>query len=128
MRRRTVFLLLPLLLMCPSFAADADGEPPDPVGVWRGELETEAGSRASPLQLVLRIRQDTHGLSATLDGLGPALRDLKAENLTFIEDVLSFQISQAGVRFAGNFSPVGDSLRGTWSQGEESRALIFFRD
>lgn len=132
MDRRWIVLLLvslPFAFACASLAAGAEAEagPPDPVGVWRGELEQEGGSRA-PLQLVLHVHSGKEGLSATLDGLGATQRNLRVENLTFIEDVLSFQLPQAGVRFAGNFSPVGDSLRGTWSQAEDSRPLIFFRD
>lgn len=128
MERRWIVVVLAMLpFACPTRAGEAEAGPPDPVGVWRGELE-QAGGSGPPLLLVLRVRNDRAGLSATLDGLGATLRNLDVENLTFIEDVLSFQLPQAGIRFAGNFSPVGDSLRGIWSQGEESRPLIFFRD
>ena len=65
-------------------------------------------------------------LTGTLDGLGGDLRRLTVANLILVEDVLSFQLPQVDTRFAGNF--YGDSLRGTWSEGEVSRAVIFFRD
>lgn len=123
-------LLLPLLAVAPcgSGAEDDSGAaPPEPLGVWRAELEGSAPPRTTPRQVVLRIRQGRDGrLAATIEGLAGGARSLKVENLILIEDVLSFQVPQVDGRFAGNF--YGDSLRGNWSQGEGSRALIFYRD
>lgn len=109
----------------PAVAAEDRPTPPEPIGIWRGELEQGTG-QSSLLQMVLHIRQGEAGYTATLDGLGGALRNLKLENLVLVEDVLSFQVPQVDGRFAGNF--YGDSLRGTWTRGEESWPLIFFRD
>jgi hypothetical protein len=119
-----MLLLLPLAAHAP--AAEERPAPPEPLGTWRGELEQGNGPSATSVQLVLHIRQGEGGYAATLDGLGGTLRNLKLENLVLVEDVLSFQVPQAGGRFAGNF--YGDSLRGTWTRGEESWPLIFFRD
>jgi hypothetical protein len=123
-------LMVPMLLAMPGANAAQDSaeppEPPEPAGMWRGELDPVEGLRAKPLQLVLHIRHGREGYLATLDGLGPNLRNLKVESLILVEDVLSFQVPEVNARFAGNF--YGDSLRGTWSQGDEPRSLIFYRD
>jgi hypothetical protein len=133
MRLATLAMLLVPLLTLGALGQAAEGstaaESVNPLGVWRGELQRKSESRVAPLQIVLRVRKGTDGqLTATLDGLGRNLRNLVVENLILIEDVLSFQIMQVQGRFAGNFSPVGDSLRGRWSEGDESWPLILFRD
>ncbi len=120
-------LLVPMLLAGPQAdAAEDTAEPPEPAGMWRGQLDPPEGLRAKPLQLVLHIRHGKEGYLATIDGLGPALRNLNVVGLILVEDVLSFQVPEVNGRFAGNF--YGDSLRGTWTQGEEPRSLIFYRD
>jgi len=131
MRRLLLAVLLIPLLAVAARAVGADDEdgaaPPEPVGVWRADLERSEEPRTTPRQVVLRIRQGKDGrLTATIDGLSGSQRNLKVENLILIEDVLSFQVPQVDGRFAGNF--YGDSLRGNWSQGEGSRPLIFYRD
>jgi len=125
--------LVPLLLLACCLATGRGGaaeedkvEPPDPIGVWRGELE-QAGSGREALKLVLRIRHGREGqLTATLEGLAGGQPAVTVDNLVLVEDVLGFQVPQVEARFAGNF--YGDSLRGTWTQGEDSRALFFYRD
>jgi len=124
--RAVLFATLLLSGMPVPAADDSAAEPPEPAGMWRGELDPPEGLRAKPLQLVLHIRHGKEGYIATLDGLGGNLRNLKVEGLILVEDVLSFQVPEVNARFAGNF--YGDSLRGTWSQGEEPRSLIFYRD
>jgi hypothetical protein len=126
MHRFLLAMLLACLVPLPrASAAEEERLQPDPVGTWRGELAGSTGDGKS-LQVVLRLRQDASGIIATIDGLGRELRNLKIESLSLIEDVLSFQVPQVQGRFAGNV--YGDSIRGTWSQGDESRPLIFFRD
>ena len=70
-------LLVPMLLSrSPANAAEDAAEPPEPAGMWRGELDPPEGLRAKPLQLVLHIRHGKEGYLATIDGLGPAVRDI----------------------------------------------------
>ncbi len=128
MRRLILALLLvPLLLAAPGAnAAEERADPPEPAGMWRGQLDPAEGLRARPLQLVLHIRHGKEGYIATLDGMGGNLRNLKVEGLILVEDVLSFQVPEVSARFAGNF--YGDSLRGTWTQGDAPLSLIFYRD
>jgi hypothetical protein len=126
MRRQFLGLLMACLApLPPAAAAEDERVVPDPVGTWHGEL-TRSEGEGKPLQVVLRLRQDKSGYLATLDGLRRDLRNLKIDSLIFIEDVISFQVPQVGGRFAGNI--YGDSIRGTWSQGDESRPLIFYRE
>ena len=55
-------LLVPMLLAGPQAGAAEDAaEPPEPAGMWRGQLDPPEGLRAKPLQLVLHIR---HGQQA----------------------------------------------------------------
>jgi hypothetical protein len=100
-------LLLPALTL--RAADDTPAEPPEPAGMWRAELDPPEGLRAKPLQLVLHIRHGREGYLATIDGLGPALRNLKVEGLILVEDVLSFQVPEVSARFAGNFYGSGAS-------------------
>jgi hypothetical protein len=124
-RRLALLLLMPLMALGiqATSAEDSEKAPPEPAGTWRAELEQ--GSAKRSLVLTLQLAKDG-SLTGTLEGLGDDLRRLAAANLILVEDVLSFQLPQAGIRFAGNF--YGDSLRGIWSEGEVSRAVIFFRD
>ena len=127
--RRMFSALLPLLLLFSQLgqvAAQDRALVPEPIGTWRGELAQGEGQGAKALRLVLHIRQGAEDYTGTIDGFGPELRNLKLESLVLVEDVLSFQVPQVDGRFAGNF--YGDSLRGTWTRGEESWSLIFFRD
>jgi hypothetical protein len=130
-------LLSALLLPVPGTgraanAADAQNEPAEPAhepaeaaGVWRGELEVDGRT----LNLVLRVRRGGGGvLTGTLDGLGPALRNLPVTSLIVIEDVLSFQVPQVLARFAGNFASEGEAIRGNWSQDDRALPLILYRD
>jgi hypothetical protein len=123
---RTILVAAMLVGVASRAAEDEIPAPFEPVGDWRAELGRGETPHVNPLQVVLRIRQGKEGYTATLDGLGQNLRNLKVEGLSLIEDVLSFQVAPVQGRFAGNF--YGDSLRGTWSQGDESRPLIFFRE
>jgi hypothetical protein len=124
-RRLALLLLLPLMALGIQAisAEDSEKAPPEPAGTWRAELEQ--GSAKRSLVLSLQLAKDGR-LNGTLEGLGGDLRRLTVVNLILVEDVLSFQLPQANTRFAGNF--YGDSLRGTWSEGENSRTVIFFRD
>lgn len=128
MRRKMIALLLVAVVQTMSAvgAAEEGAESPEPAGMWRGQLDPAEGLRARPLQLVLHIRHGKDGYVATLDGLGGGLRNVTVEGLILVEDVLSFQVPQVGARFAGNF--YGDSLRGTWTQGDSPLTLIFYRD
>ena len=126
-------MILSLLMACYLLAGGAGAseedkvESPDPIGVWRGELELPGAGPVPVLKLVLRIRHGGEGqLAATLEGLVRGQPAIALESLVLVEDVLGFQVPQVEARYAGNF--YGDSLRGTWTQGEVSRALFFYRD
>ncbi len=126
MRRRFLALLLPALLPSLGALAAEDLGPPNPLGTWRAELERSTGPGVRPQSLVLRVRQGKDGLGATLEGLGTKPHGVAVANLILVEDVLSFQVPEVAGRFAGNI--YGDSVRGIWSEGEQSWPLIFYRD
>jgi hypothetical protein len=106
----------------PSVAAPDDA--PHAVGTWQGVLE--AGTQR--LRLVVRIRRDASGaLTDTLDSIDQGARGLPLDAITLVEDVLSFQLIQLGGRYAGNFYG-NDTIRGIWSQGQNSLPLILRRD
>jgi len=128
MRRRSFALLVLTLVptLCIRAAEEARPEP-DPIGTWRGELDSGEDGAKKPLKVTLRIRRDKGGpLTALIDGLPALTGAVSVQNLILVEDVLSFQVPQAKGRYAGSF--YGDSLRGTWSEGDASRPLIFHRD
>jgi hypothetical protein len=125
MRRKLFLCLMVFLMPAVGAAADDDRLVPDPVGIWRGELD-RGDHAGKPLLVVLRLRSSAEGYAATIEGFGLDAGNSRVQNLSLIEDVLSFQVPQVQGRFAGNV--YGDSIRGTWSQGDESRPLIFFRD
>lgn len=104
-------------------AATVDDEP-HAVGTWQGVLE--AGTQR--LRLVVRIRRDASGaLTGTLDSIDQGARGLPLDAITLVEDVLSFQLTQLGGRYAGNFYG-NDTIRGVWSQGQNLLPLILRRD
>ncbi len=86
----------------------------------------EAG--ASHLRVVVHIQRAAGGeLTGTLDSIDQGARALPLDAITLIEDVLSFQLTQLGARYAGNFYG-NDTIRGVWSQGQNSLPLILRRN
>lgn len=104
-------------------AADDARDAPRAEGIWQGSLEL-AGQR---LRLVVHMRRGPGDvLVGTLDSLDQRVVGLPLGAISLTEDVLSFQVSQIGARYAGNFNG-DDTIRGVWSQGPNAISLILRR-
>jgi hypothetical protein len=107
-----------------AFAAtDNANDAPRAEGTWQGTLEL----RGQRLRLIAHIHRGPDGLTGTLDSIDQRATGLPLDAVTLTEDVLSFQITQIGARYAGNFYG-DDTIRGVWSQGPDSLPLILRRD
>lgn len=105
-------------------AAEDANDAPRAEGTWQGTLEF-SGQR---LRLAAHIRRGAGGmLTGTLDSIDQRATGLPLDAVNVTEDVLSFQVTQIGARYAGNFYGA-DTIRGVWSQGLNSVPLILQRD
>jgi hypothetical protein len=124
----TAPLLAPLWLFLAgasivAVAAEDVNDAPRAEGTWQGALEL-GGQR---LRLIAHIRRGPDGLTGTLDSIDQQATGLPLDAVSLTEDVLSFQITQIGARYAGNFYG-NDTIRGVWSQGLNSLPLILRRN
>jgi hypothetical protein len=121
-------LLWLVLLFGPGFTMAAAAEDPNDApraeGTWQGTLEF-SGQR---LRMAVRIHRGAGGvLTGTLDSIDQRATGLPLDAVSLTEDVLSFQVTQIGARYAGNFYGA-DTIRGVWTQGLNSVPLILQRD
>jgi hypothetical protein len=118
------FALVLLVSSVHAFAAANDAtDAPRAEGTWQGVLEL-SGQR---LPLLVHIHRGADGvLVGTLDSIDQHVTAMPLDAISVTEDVLSFQVTQIGARYAGNFYG-DDTIRGIWSQGPNSLPLILRR-
>src|SRR5262245_49465245 len=91
---------LQFCMAAPAMAASEENDAPRAEGTWQGALEL-SGQR---LRLVVHIHRGPDGaLAGTLDSIDQRATGVPLDAINLTEDVLSFQITQIGGRFAGNF-------------------------
>jgi len=90
-------------------------------GSWLG------GSAESP-RVRLNVKSDGAGVvSCTLDAVKQGASGLPCENVAFTDDHFSFEVPVIGGRWSGVLSKDGQTLTGTWDQGQ-SAELTFHRE
>jgi predicted esterase len=108
-----------LLLVLSRHSADGQGSSASIEGDYLGQL--------GQLHLMLHIRHDESGiLTGTLDSLDQRANGIRCGNLISSGIHLSFEVPSAHGTFKGEFSPDGNTLTGTWTQGLSS-SLTFTR-
>ena len=93
-------------------------------GHWSGSLQ--AGEAV--LHLVLHIAKSEDGsLKATIDSLDQGVYGIEVTALTQQETTLQFNVASVGASYQGTVAPDYGSIKGGWTQGNVSLALVFHR-
>lgn len=107
---RTIALFVTMSLM---IAATARAAPAGPEGTWLGTLD--AG--AVKLRVAFHITRGADGaLHATFDSLDQGARGLAVAEVTYQPPHLHLALARPAAQFDGTLA--GDTLTGTWSQGQ----------
>jgi len=94
-------------------ASVAQGQ--DIAGDWKGKLDTPMGE----LRLVLHIAKSSDGaLKATLDSIDQGANDIPVKTVTLKDSKLALDVEIVHGTYEGTVAPDGQSIKGTWTQGE----------
>ena len=94
-------------------ASVAQGQ--DIAGDWKGKLDTPMGE----LRLVLHIAKTSDGaLKATLDSIDQGANDIPVKTVTLKDSKLELDVEIVHGTYEGTVAPDGQSIKGTWTQGE----------
>ena len=94
-------------------ASVAQGQ--DIAGDWKGKLDTPMGE----LRLVLHITKTPDGaLKATLDSFDQGANDIPVKTVTLKDSKLALDVEIVHGTYEGTVAPDGQSIKGTWTQGE----------
>lgn len=92
----------------PAFAQDVTGD-------WQGTLDTGM----SQLRLVLHITKSADGkLAATLDSVDQGANGIPVAGVTLRDSKLNLDIAAVHGTYDGTVAADGQSIKGTWSQGQ----------
>lgn len=117
--------MLSILMMVALTGASASTPYPTPnlAGDWQGTLPAGKG-----LRLVLQITTaDTGGGRATLYSIDQSPDGIGITSLTLQGSTLKFAIPAIAAAYEGAVSADGGSIKGTWTQGNNSLPLTFQR-
>jgi pimeloyl-ACP methyl ester carboxylesterase len=92
-------------------------------GDWAGSLEANGSS----LRLVLHVKRDGAGLSATLDSPQQGAYGMEVSAISFENRTFNLQLSSVGAKYEGTLSADGGAISGTWSQGGTHLPLVLKR-
>lgn len=91
-------------------------------GDWSGALRLE-----SPFRVILHMRGDGSGLTGTVDFPDQNANGLPLTDVRLRGDSVHFRLAPASIRFDGLYDLKGDSIHGTFAQGEQRFALTLRR-
>jgi pimeloyl-ACP methyl ester carboxylesterase len=91
-------------------------------GAWSGAVRLEI-----PFRVVLHLRGDGPGLAGTIDFPDQNAKGLPLTEVRLQSDALHFRLAPASIRFDGRYDAPGDSISGTFAQGEQRFALTLRR-
>jgi CubicO group peptidase (beta-lactamase class C family) len=112
---------MPLEFSRDSFVAAAKPSPVD--GIWLGSLAEGKDS----LRIQITLKSDREGKEVcSLDSLDQNAMGIQCANALLKGSDFSFEVPEANGRWGGKLSADGNSLDGTWTQGEP-RTLNFVR-
>jgi pimeloyl-ACP methyl ester carboxylesterase len=83
----------------------------DIVGSWNGILKVQT----QELVIVFNISENTGVLSSTMDSPSQGAMGLATDNTTFIDNILTIDMSKFGINYVGTYN--GTSIIGTFTQG-----------
>lgn len=83
----------------------------DIVGSWNGILKVQS----QELVIVFNISENAGVLSSTMDSPSQGAMGLATDNTTFIDNILTIDMSKFGIDYVGTYN--GTSIIGTFTQG-----------
>jgi uncharacterized protein len=115
-------LVVPLGCFAPTSPAAAGPGPAAAVdGVWKGALEVGGGS----LRLVLKIKREAAGWTASLDSPDQNARGIPVDSVALTGDLLTLDLPRINGSYRARYT--GDKLVGTWAQNGQATPLDLTR-
>jgi len=93
-------------------------------GDWEGTLDAGPSGK---LRLVLHVKTDAKGTTATLDSLDQGTNGIPVSGMSHTGDKVSFDIDIIQGSYDGALSADGRTLTGQWSQGPGMLPLVLTR-
>lgn len=107
----TAFRALPLICL---LAASLWAQKPSIEGSWEGALQLPSAK----LRLRIHLKPaESGGWTATLDSPDQGAFGLPVSSVTFVENVLKWQMNQLRASFEGRLNEAGAEIAGTFTQG-----------
>lgn len=94
----------------------------DITGTWHSLLKFPGGQ----LRIDINISNIGNGYAVTFDSPDQGAKGIPTEQVTFKDNVLTWAIPQAGIRYSGKFE--NNAIKGTFTQGDGSLPLEFSRE
>ncbi len=91
-------------------------------GTWRGVLRRNEAN----LRLILHVRTGRYGTLVKLDSPDLGASGLPVERFERAGDTVRFQVPSGAVRFDGQLSSDGGSLRGRWVRADQPEVEVAF--
>lgn len=112
-----VVALLILGTVMPAQESNTSKKPrvPAPVGSWIGSLDVGA----MKLRLVIHIKSESAGMSATLDSPDQGAKGIAVDSVSFEDGVLKFAIQRLRASYEGKWNEGTQKFDGTFRQGQE---------
>lgn len=112
------YLLGALALLLALSQLHAQAPAPGPEGIWEGTL------KAGPVELraIFKVKKDGDTLKATMDSPDQGAKDIPFTKVTFADGKLTLEWDKIA-SYTGKMSADGQSLAGTWKQGDKALSL-----
>lgn len=91
-------------------------------GTWHSLLKYPGGQ----LRIDINVKNTGNGYAVTFDSPDQGAKGIPTEQVSFKDNVLTWAIPQAGIRYSGKFE--SNAIKGTFTQGEGSLPLDFSRE
>jgi uncharacterized protein len=105
-----------------AFIISATLSAQDIAGTWHSLLKFPGGQ----LRIDINVTNTGNGYSVTFDSPDQGAKGIPTEQVSFKDNVLTWAIPQAGIRYTGKFE--NNFIKGTFTQGEGSLPLDFSRE
>ena len=125
-RERLVLQLFAALLLLTHASRRGAAQPAPSVGRlqgdWSGTLRMEI-----PFHVILHLRGDDSALAGTVDFPDQNANRLPLTEVRLQGDVFQFRLAPASINFDGRYDAAGDSISGTFTQGDQHLGLTLRR-
>jgi uncharacterized protein len=114
-----VFFVLCVACGFEGFALGAKPQAPSPAAGIEGDWQGTLKAGGAELRLVLHIaRNDDGSYKATMDSIDQGANGIPVTSMTLKDSKLDFTMDSIHGSYEGTLSPDGETIEGTWSQGQ----------